>query len=164
MEHIWAPWRSVYIKGKEPVDEGCVLCAHFAARQSEHRDRGVLFKNEYGYVVLNRYPYTGGHVMVVPHRHVPTPLDLSDEEYGGLSALLRSSIQKVQQAFKPHGMNVGMNLGRPAGAGIDQHCHFHVVPRWNGDTNFISVVSDMRVVSQSLLETYDVLKPCFEKP
>ena len=162
MERIWAPWRSAYITGKEEKEGGCVLCNHSRAEKQVWRERGILYRDDHAYVVLNKYPYTGGHLMVVPHRHVKSPLALERDEYTSVTLLLRDAIDKVEQAFTPHGLNVGMNLGRPAGAGIEQHCHFHVVPRWNGDTNFMSVLSDMRVVSQSLMETYDVLKPFFE--
>jgi len=178
MKRIWAPWRSAYVTGKDDegadkaakkavgadkAEQGCVLCAHAEAYENEHRERGIVYRGDHCYVVLNRYPYTGGHVMIVPNRHVNDPSALDKTEYIELTLLVRDCIAKVRKAFNPDGVNVGMNLGRSAGAGIDQHIHFHVVPRWNGDTNFMSVLSDARVISQSLLEAYDILKPFFTK-
>ncbi len=183
MKRIWAPWRSAYVTGtvkeetskegtnkeggnsveKDMAEKGCVLCAHAEAPENEHRECGVIYQGDHCYVVLNRYPYTGGHIMIVPNRHVNDPSALDKTEYIELTLLVRDSIDKVREAFKPDAVNVGMNLGRSAGAGIDQHIHFHVVPRWNGDTNFMSVLSDTRVISQSLLEAYDILKPFFKK-
>lgn len=178
MKRIWAPWRSAYVTGKDEegadkagknlvqkdkTEQGCVLCAHAKAPGNEHKERGVIYQGDHCYVVLNRYPYTGGHIMIVPNRHVNDPSTLDKTEFIDFSLLVRDSIEKVREAFKPDAVNVGMNLGRSAGAGIDQHIHFHVVPRWNGDTNFMSVLTDTRVISQSLLEAYDILKPFFPK-
>ena len=163
MKRIWAPWRSTYITATDEREPGCVFCNRAAAPQEKRRELGIVAVEKHGYVVQNRYPYTGGHLLVVPIHHVSTPLDLDEEQYTALTHLLRGSIAKIEQAFSPDGINVGMNLGRSAGAGIDQHCHFHIVPRWNGDTNFMPVLSDVRVISQSLLEIYDKLAPLFQK-
>jgi ATP adenylyltransferase len=163
MKRIWAPWRSAYVTATEEPEPGCVLCNRAKAPHEKHRELGILTVEEHAYVVQNRYPYTGGHLLVAPVRHVSTLLALEEPEYVALMLLLRKSIAKVEAAFAADGINVGMNLGRTAGAGIDRHCHFHIVPRWNGDTNFMSVLADVRVISQSLMETYDKLAPLFEE-
>jgi ATP adenylyltransferase len=163
MERIWAPWRSKYITGQDEPEHGCVLCHYAGAEKKRHAELGVLTVEEHAFVVQNKYPYTGGHLLISPVRHVSSPLGLNTEEYTALMDLLRRSIECVEQAFTPDGVNVGMNLRQAAGAGIDKHCHFHIVPRWSGDTNFMSVLADIRVVSQSLKETYEQLAPLFKK-
>ena len=162
MLKIWAPWRAGYILGTDEEEEGCILCNRIQAPKEEWRRLGVLHRSEHAIVMLNKYPYTGGHVMVVPRRHVSRPYDLPDEEYVDLSDLLRTTIRILEDVLSPHGLNVGMNLGRVAGAGIDDHIHWHVVPRWAGDTNFMPVIADVRVVSQSLEQVYDTLLPAFQ--
>jgi ATP adenylyltransferase len=155
MKRVWAPWRMAFIRG--PKERGCIFC--FGAAQDE--DRHVLRREKRAFVLLNKYPYTGGHVMVVPSAHVSRPEDLDTRDYSALVALLRKSIAALEQALHPDGFNVGMNLGGVAGAGVADHIHFHIVPRWNGDHNFMPVVGDVRVVNEHLAETFRFLKPSF---
>ena len=160
MDRLWAPWRMAYILGDEPTEEGCILCNRAACREEKkRREWGILRADEHGFIIQNRYPYNNGHLMVVPVRHVASPMDLADEEYHALGDLIRVSIRAIEKVMQPHGYNIGMNLGLTAGAGIHEHCHYHIVPRWNGDTSFISVLSDTKVISESLLASYDRLLP-----
>lgn len=146
MEHVFAPWRIEYIKGKKP--EGCILC----------RDSGldrtlVVHEGETAYILMNRYPYVSGHIMIAPFRHVQNIEDLRPREKLEMFELMDLAIRTLKSAYGPHGFNVGMNLGRAAGAGIDDHLHMHVVPRWNGDTNFMSVLGEVRVIPEELVKT-----------
>jgi ATP adenylyltransferase len=142
------------VTGSKP-DAGCVFCAA--------DDSLVLFSGTTCFVVLNLYPYNNGHLMVVPHRHVATLSALTDEELHEMARLTQRSEAAVTEAYQPHGLNVGINLGKPAGAGVLDHIHVHVVPRWNGDTNFMTVVGEVRVLPEELGETVKRLKPIFER-
>ena len=155
---IWAPWRVDYILGTRPPS--CPFCNIKAGCASP--ESLVLAVQEHAHVILNRYPYSGCHILVCPHRHVAKLDDLTDLEYGQLMSLLRSSVAAVQSACSPEGINVGINLGSAAGAGIEEHLHFHVVPRWSGDTNFMTAVGDTRVMSQDLAHAWQMLRPEFE--
>ncbi|MBI5014293.1 MAG: HIT domain-containing protein [Deltaproteobacteria bacterium] len=154
---LWAPWRVEYVRG--PKAEGCVFCRALAA--GEDREHLVLHRGESTFVVLNRFPYTSGHLMVVPRRHVALPEDLSAAEASELWAMLATSKRALDAFLAPQGYNVGLNLGAAAGAGVADHLHLHVVPRWVGDTNFMPVIGDVRVVSQHLLDVYDGLAARF---
>ena len=156
MEIIFAPWREAYIKGEKPAD--CVLC-----RNSSHDDELVVYDGETTYVMVNRYPYTGGHLMVVPFRHLKSLQDIRQEERLEIFSLVDISVQILKLAMKPEGFNVGMNMGKAAGAGIDDHLHIHVVPRWPGDTNFTTVIGDIRVIPSDVLATARELRPYFNK-
>ncbi len=138
---------------------GCIFCDLPAAGAEQRRENLILSCGERVFVIMNRYPYNNGHLMVVPRRHVPDPAELPELDYRLLAELLRRTATALRSAVRPHGINLGMNLGRTAGAGIDEHCHFHLVPRWDGDTNFMPVVGGVKVVSEGLLETYDRLLP-----
>ncbi|HEX2571648.1 MAG TPA: HIT domain-containing protein [Polyangia bacterium] len=161
MNRIWAPWRMTYILAADEVPDACIFCQYPAEEPSHHRDRLILCADERAFVIMNKYPYSGGHLLVVPRAHVSNPADLSTEDYHATMDLLRVATERVRQALSPHGFNLGMNLGRVAGAGIDKHCHWHIVPRWNGDTNFMPVIGDAKVVSDHLQTTYDRLLPYF---
>ena len=141
----------------EPEDAGCVLCR---IRDGEESER-VLSRSDLGYVVLNKYPYNPGHVMVVPDRHVGDLEQLADDELLELQRLLRRSVAALREEMQPHGFNVGLNLGRIAGAGLPDHVHWHVVPRWSGDTNFMPVTGQTRVLPELLEETARRLAPRF---
>ena len=141
----------------EPEDAGCVLCR---LRDGEDSER-VLARTELAYVVLNRYPYNPGHLMVVPSRHVGDLEELTDDESLALQRLLRRSVRALREESAPHGFNIGMNLGRISGAGIPDHLHWHVVPRWSGDTNFMPVVGETRVLPELVEETARRLAPHF---
>ncbi|HUU00518.1 MAG TPA: HIT domain-containing protein [Myxococcota bacterium] len=157
MKQIWAPWRMQYILG--PREDGCVFCFDPSVDRSHH----VLKRTQWAFVLLNKFPYTNGHLLVVPARHVARPRDLDAEEYHALSDLLLESIAAVEKILAPHGLNVGMNLGQVAGAGVDEHMHYHVVPRWSGDHNYMAVLGEVRMINEHLEETFLKLKPAFEE-
>jgi len=159
MRTMFAPWRMDYILGDKP--DGCVLCS--ALDQGVGEDSLVLHVSDKAFVIMNRYPYSSGHLMIVPKSHAASPEDLDLEEWNDVSRLVRITIRVLRRAFNPDGVNIGMNLGQAAGAGITDHCHIHALPRWSGDTNFISVVGDLRVIPQSLHVTFKRLLPIFEE-
>lgn len=160
MEHLWAPWRMEYIlAGNKP--DGCIFCVQ--DKLSEDRDRLILHRSIHSFAMLNLYPYTNGHIMAMPYRHTADPAELDEAELLDLMMTVRLCKQVLQEAFSPQGFNIGMNVGRASGAGVDEHIHFHLVPRWNGDTNFMSVLADARVVPESLHATMDRLKPIFDR-
>jgi ATP adenylyltransferase len=148
MERLWAPWRLSYVTGERP--EGCVFCNHL--KQSDE-DALIVHRGERAYVVLNLYPFGSGHLMIVPIRHIAAPRDLEAEERVELWDLLDRSLEAIEAALGAQGHNVGFNLGAAAGAGIADHLHMHVVPRWSGDYNFMPVLADIRVMPQYLAET-----------
>jgi ATP adenylyltransferase len=148
-----------YIESAPGPGEGCIFCDKPAAGDDELAY--ILARAERAFVLLNTFPYNPGHLMVAPFRHVADLEGLGDEEMSDISALLRRSVQALKDAVGPEAFNVGMNLGRVAGAGIPGHLHWHVVPRWSGDTNFMTVLGDVRVLPEGLAETYRKLKPGF---
>ncbi|MHB8090276.1 MAG: HIT family protein [Syntrophales bacterium] len=156
MEVIFAPWREAYIKGPKPT--GCVLC-----RDSSRDEELVVYEGRTVYVMVNRYPYTGGHLMVVPFRHLRSLKDIQQEERTEIFSLVDISVQILTEAMKPEGFNIGMNLGKTAGAGIDDHLHCHIVPRWAGDTNFTTVIGDIRVIPADVFATARELRPYFNQ-
>lgn len=153
---LWAPWREAYILGEKAKE--CVFCFD----EREDHDRLVIWRGETVYVVLNRYPYTNGHLLVVPVRHVADFMDLSRQEAMELTEGLHLGIATLRKAYRPEGFNVGMNLGEAAGAGVAQHLHAHIVPRWSGDTNYMTVVSNTRVLCQDLSRSRDLLHEAAE--
>jgi ATP adenylyltransferase len=158
MENLFAPWRMEYIKsGCDP--RGCIFCDKPA--ESDRRGNLVLRADSRTLVMMNRFPYNNGHLMVVPRRHCASLASLEAGELQALFAMVRDSIEILKSKYGPDGFNAGMNLGRVAGAGIDQHLHVHIVPRWNGDTNFMPVLGQTKVISEHLLATYDDLLPLF---
>lgn len=154
---MWAPWRMEYILGNR--DKDCVFCA-FPARTT-HREDLVLCVQRHAFVCLNRYPFASSHLLVIPRRHVSALEELNDEEYAALSRLLREATVRLKKAVTPAGLNVGFNFGRSAGAGIADHLHAHVVPRWEGDTNFMPVIADVRVMPEYLDQSWQRLEPFF---
>lgn len=155
MDTLFAPWRNAYIRGEKPV--GCVLC------RDSLRDKDlVVCEGKSVFVMVNRYPYTGGHLMIVPFRHLCRLSDLGPIEREELFALTELSVQVLTEAMKPEGFNIGMNLGKAAGAGIDDHLHIHVIPRWGGDTNFMSVIGEVRVIPEDVCGTARELRPYFK--
>jgi ATP adenylyltransferase len=155
MKQIWAPWRMVYIGG-DHGDE-CVFCEKASSDQNEDESNLVLVRGEKTFVIMNLYPYINGHLLIVPKRHVGEIEDLNEEEMMELFKMTQKMV-RVLRAFNPQGFNVGVNIGRVAGAGVPGHFHIHVVPRWSGDTNFMPVFGDVRVISESLEGTYKKLK------
>ncbi len=155
MERLWAPWRIGYILSDKKED-GCVFCNAINSKNDE--ERLILYRSKHAFIIMNLYPYNAGHIMIVPNRHLDSPLKLTEEEQSDMFKLVNMGIDVIQKVMNPDGFNLGMNLGRTAGAGIDDHIHIHIVPRWNGDTNFMSTTSDTKVISEALKETYFKLK------
>ena len=157
MEKLWAPWRMDYILQEKP--QGCIFCDK--PGQDQDRENLILFRGSFCFVIMNFYPYNNGHLLIVPFRHTADLAGLTSGEQTEMMTLLGRSTQVLQDGMKPNGFNIGMNLGRIAGAGIDDHLHFHIVPRWEGDTNFMPVTGHTKVLSQGLYESWDLLKPLF---
>jgi ATP adenylyltransferase len=154
MEKLWAPWRAPYILG--PKEEGCLLCRIAGQKKDAHNL--VLRRGRLCFVMINLYPYNSGHLMIVPYRHEKDLESLSREETGEMMALAGTSIAVLKETMRPQGFNLGINLGDIAGAGVEDHLHLHVVPRWKGDTNFMPVTARTKVISQDLQETYRTLQ------
>ena len=157
MKYIWAPWRIQYILQEKPV--GCILCDN----PKENNDAGkyILYRGEGNFIMMNLYPYNPGHLLVAPYRHVGSVEELTEEERNEHYSLVTRSVTVLREALAADGFNLGANLGKVAGAGIDDHFHSHIVPRWQGDNNFMTVINDVRVVPQALDETYENLKGKF---
>jgi ATP adenylyltransferase len=159
VDRIWSPWRMEYIEShRDEDDASCVFCALLVDGGEERR---VLERRQLAFVTLAKYPYNPGHLLVLPTRHVGDVEDIRPDEAAQVFALLQRAVAALREASEPHGFNLGLNLGRPAGAGIPEHLHWHVVPRWNGDTNFMPVVGDTRVLPELLEQTYEKLAPRF---
>jgi len=158
-ENLWAPWRLKYIQGlgEGSPKTGCFICRNLQNPQDDDKNL-VLWRTSRSIVILNRFPYNNGHLLIAPVRHIADLSQASSEELLEIISLVRESQKVLSLAIKPHGFNVGMNFGRCAGAGLPDHLHIHVVPRWDGDTNFMSVCSDTKVISQSLAELLELLK------
>jgi ATP adenylyltransferase len=160
MERLWSPWRMEYIMSEK--GEECIFCEKIADNDDEANF--ILDRGETCYVMLNLYPYNNGHLMVSPYRHVPGPEQLGEEELTEMMLLVNRSLSTLRRAMHPDGFNIGINVGKAAGAGIEQHVHIHIVPRWNADTNFMPVFSQTRVIPELLDETYRKLKAVWGEP
>ena len=156
MERLWTPWRLEYVTAASDLVPGCVFCDALA-RESD--SSLIVFRGASCFVFLNLYPYNNGHLMVVPQRHVGRLADLSSEEATEMMGLTRVVEMALQELYQPHGFNMGLNLGKSAGAGVLDHLHMHVVPRWHGDTNFMTVVGETRVLPEELAHTAERLRP-----
>ncbi len=164
MKKMWSPWRSNYIesfKNKSDEDE-CVFC-NAVSENPDDKESLVVFKGQTSFIMLNLYPYNNGHLMVIPNRHISDPLELSDDEIMEIMKLNKLAMTAVKNVMHPHGFNFGANIGKAAGAGIHEHIHFHLVPRWQGDTNFMPVLGEVKIISQDLLETKKNLKTEIDK-
>jgi ATP adenylyltransferase len=157
LERLWSPWRLAYVSGSGE-SKGCVFCD---AQGDTDAAPLMLFRGATCFVILNLYPYNNGHLMVVPNRHVATLADSTPAELDEMMRLTQAAEMALTEAYRPQGINVGMNLGHPAGAGVADHLHVHVVPRWTGDTNFMSVVGNVRVLPEDLEQTGIRLRPVF---
>lgn len=155
MNYLWSPWRMVYIQNHNKSN-GCPLCTAFC--DPDDVESCIIARGEHAFVILNRYPYTSGHLMIVPCDHVPSLDELSSETRAEMMELVNHAIKVLQKVYCPEGFNVGMNIGEAAGAGIADHIHMHVVPRWEGDTNFMSSLANTRVLPESLEETHRRIK------
>ncbi len=158
MKQLWAPWRLEYIKA--PRADGCIFCAK--AGESNDEESLIVWRGKQTFVMLNLFPYTSGHAMTVPYRHTADLDALRPEEVLELWDAVRRTVRALQRALRPDGFNIGINLGRAAGAGIEDHLHVHIVPRWSGDTNFMPVLADVKVIPQHLRETYRLLREAFD--
>ncbi|WP_336343830.1 HIT family protein [Halalkalicoccus ordinarius] len=159
MDQVFAPWRIEWVERESEPSEECVFCS-FVADDADRENR-LVARSERAFVLLNNYPYSPGHVMVIPHRHTGEYGDLADEELLDHARLKRRTFDALEAAFSPDGFNAGLNLGDGAGGSIDDHLHTHVVPRWEGDTNFMPVIGDTQVIVQALDESYDRLHEAF---
>lgn len=151
MTHLFSTWRMAYIEA--PKHDGCIFCDF--PKERRDAERLIVHRGDACFVIMNLYPYNPGHMMVVPYRHTCEFESLSPEEAGEMWALAARAVRTLKELMHPDGLNLGMNLGKSAGAGIDQHLHLHVVPRWNGDTNFMPVLADTRSIPQAVEETYE---------
>jgi ATP adenylyltransferase len=160
MDYLWTPWRYQYITGQGRPD-GCIFCA--AAESTDDRAHLVVHRSAHAYVILNRFPYTSGHLMVVPNAHVASLLDLPEPALVEMTTLARDSERHLRAVYRPEGLNLGMNLGVSAGAGIAGHLHMHALPRWTGDTNFMTVVGETRVLPEDLEVTWSRMRAEWSK-
>jgi ATP adenylyltransferase len=159
MEVLWAPWRVEYILNNSK-EGGCIFCPPEIEKQPE---RSLLFRGKHCLVMMNKYPYINGHLLIAPLRHVPALDQLEEDEKSILLTMVSHSVTILKKTMKAEGFNVGLNLGKVAGAGVEEHLHFHVVPRWNGDTNFMTVFGDVRVIPEHMEQTYTRLLPFFQE-
>lgn len=150
MDHLYAPWREVYFSDKP---EGCVFC-NITAHPELDTEHHVLYRDELCFIVMNRYPYTPGHFMIIPHYHTDSLEALEPQTWLHMSHLAQKCVRMLKEGFGAHGVNLGMNLGKSGGAGIAEHIHYHVLPRWSGDTNFITTVADTRVYGNDFTKIY----------
>ena len=157
MKHIWAPWRIEYIQMEKSGE--CILCEK--PGQDDDALNLILYRGDKNFIIMNSYPYNPGHLMIAPYRHVANLEELTNGELHEHFEIVARSIRILRQVFNPGGFNLGINMGKIAGAGIDDHLHTHIVPRWQGDTNFMPVISNVRVVPEALAETYEKLKGKF---
>jgi len=157
MKHMWAPWRIEYIQMEKP--KGCILCEK--PRENNDASNCIMYRGEKNFVIMNSYPYNPGHLLVAPYRHVGNLEELADEELHEHFEIVRRGVKLLKQTFNPDGFNLGINIGAVAGAGIVDHFHTHIVPRWSGDTNFMPVIAEARVLPEALAETYEKLKGKF---
>jgi len=162
MERLWSPWRLAYVMGTAGPS-GCIFCNATGPSPDPTRDALVLIRGRLSFVILNLYPYNNGHLMVAPNRHIASLGAATPDELSEMMRFTRDAEAALGEAYRPEGINMGLNLGRPAGAGIVDHIHIHAVPRWTGDTNFMSVVGGTRVLPEDLQETAQRLRPIFER-
>ena len=159
-ERIWAPWRLEYVKdASKDAEQGCIFCAKPEAGDDE--GSLIVHRGERCFVILNLYPYTNGHLMIAPFEHIGAIQELPAETTAEMMTLAQRAIEILTEQYEPHGFNVGFNQGRVAGAGVEHHIHMHVVPRWGGDTNFMPVLADTRVMPQTLEQSYEALRGRF---
>jgi ATP adenylyltransferase len=158
VDHLWSPWRMEYIL--EEKTRGCVFCDKLASGDDDAEH--VLARGCYAFITLNRYPYNNGHLLIVPYVHAPSPENLPAETLAEMMLLVNQGLAALRLAMQPQGFNIGINLGKAAGAGIEPHLHIHVVPRWNGDTSFMSAIGETRTIPESLDQTYQRLKQAMQ--
>lgn len=158
MDHLWSPWRYQYVQ-KEDSSGSCIFCEKAAAHRDE--ENLIVYRAEHNFAILNLYPYTTGHLMIAPYEHVATLEDASEASLMEMILIVRSAQKHLREIYRPEGFNLGMNLGEFAGAGVAGHIHMHVLPRWKGDANFMSVIGETRVMPEDLKETHRKLQRVF---
>ena len=158
MENLWAPWRMEYIRSDKSGE--CIFCT--GPEAGDDREKKILYRGQHSFVVINIYPYSNGHLMVSPYRHVDCVTGLNNDELVEMARLIQESTAILRQSSNPDGFNIGYNIGKSGGAGFDAHIHAHIVPRWTGDVNFMAVLEDVKVIPEHLEETYDRLLPLFQ--
>ncbi len=159
MERLFAPWRIRYIEA--PKHEGCILCDF--PEENRDEERLILYRGGKCFVMMNNYPYNPGHVMISPYRHVGDMENLNQDELSEIMGLAVMIVKSIKNSMNPDGFNIGFNIGKVAGAGVEEHIHLHVVPRWSGDTNFMPVLADVRVIAEAVQETYKKLKKAIDE-
>jgi len=158
MEQLWAPWRIQYVT--RPKESGCILCQK--SKENKDETNFILHRSQNNFIILNAFPYNPGHLMIAPYRHIANLQDLTDDEVTDHFNLVKKGLALLKEILNPDGFNIGLNIGKVAGAGIEEHLHTHIVPRWQGDTNFMPVLSNTRVISEGLAATYEKLKAAIE--
>lgn len=158
-EVIWAPWRIGFVTGKK--EEGCFICRKL--NEDKDKENYILERTRHCLVIMNIYPYNNGHIMIAPKKHIGNLEDLTEDEANEMMGLLVRWVRILKRAYNPAGFNGGINLGKAAGAGLEDHLHFHLVPRWNGDTNFMPVIGEIKIMPESLDAGYDNLRKLMEK-
>lgn len=158
MEQLWAPWRIQYVT--RPKETGCILCQK--PKENKDETNFILHRSQNNFIILNAFPYNPGHLMIAPYRHIANLQDLSDDEVTDHFNLVKKSLALLKEILNPDGFNIGLNIGKVAGAGIEEHLHTHIVPRWQGDVNFMPVLSNTRVISEELAATYKKLRVAIE--
>ncbi|BFI75340.1 HIT domain-containing protein [Sulfurisphaera ohwakuensis] len=162
MDILWAPWRSKYVsEASKNKSSSCLFCDVIGKK--EDKNNWIVYRGKFSFIILNAFPYNPGHLMVVPYKHVSSIEGLEEKEILEMMYFLKVSIKAIRKVYSPDGFNIGINIGRVAGAGIDQHVHIHLVPRWNGDVNFMPVIGGVKVLPEILEDTYNKLKPEIEK-
>jgi ATP adenylyltransferase len=161
MKNLWTPWRMAYITGQEGREEGCIFDRN--PDQPHDKENLILFRDPLVVVLLNRFPYANGHLLIAPQRHIPDIVDLTVAENTALIQIIQASVEILRKHYGPDGFNIGLNIGEVAGAGLADHLHFHVVPRWNGDHNFMTVLAEVRTIPQHIEQTFDLLLPEFQR-
>jgi len=161
MERLWSPWREQYILGiRDESKGGCIFCN--LGKQNPAKENLVIFKGKLAFVVMNKYPYNNGHLMVIPYNHTDDITNLTQEERNELIDLTNKSVIILKELLEPQGFNIGANQGDISGAGIAEHIHFHIVPRWGGDTNFMPVIGETKIISQALEKSWEAIKKLFD--
>ncbi len=160
MKNLWTPWRMSYILGQEKKGAGCIFEA--GGGESARMENLILYRDRWTVVLLNRFPYAHGHLLIAPVRHIGDICDLDNDENAALMKMMRRSVAILRKHLQPDGFNVGLNIGAAAGAGLEEHLHFHVVPRWRGDHNFMTIMADVRTIPEHINRTFDLLLPDFQ--
>lgn len=159
LDHLWTPWRMPYIRGERKPTEGCIFCS----LPSDENSQQVIVRSKHVFVTLNLYPYNNGHLMVVPYEHIQSQEQLDTEALTDLMVTVNKAMGALRKVYNPAAFNLGANIGAAAGAGIAEHYHFHIVPRWSGDANFMTVVGNTRVIPDTLENTYRELKQAWQE-